>query len=119
MLEAVSSVSKGLERRKAARPVIVAVVIDQGVEFSSDYYQPVLDELIRSGATLHVLAIGSPSSSQDDAMRNRNIVIAEGTSRSGGRRDQVLAESAIGEKLIQLADELLNQYVVSSRGRRR
>jgi hypothetical protein len=113
MLEAISSVSKGLERRKAARPVIVAVVIDQGVEFSSDYYQPVLDALDRSGATLHVLAIGSPSSSQEDAMRNRNIVIAEGTSKSGGRRDQVLAESAITDKLIQVADELLNQYVVS------
>ena len=46
-------------------------------------------------------------------MRNRNIVIAEGTERTGGRRDQLLAESALPEALQQLADELLNQYVVT------
>ncbi len=46
-------------------------------------------------------------------MRNRNIVIAEGTSRTGGRREQVLALSAIPEVLKQLADELNNQYVVT------
>ena len=46
-------------------------------------------------------------------MRNRNIVIAEGTERTGGRRDQLLADSAIAEALPRLADELLNQYVVT------
>jgi hypothetical protein len=46
-------------------------------------------------------------------MKNRNIVIAEGTSLTGGRRDQVLAESGISDRLGQLADELTNQYLVS------
>ena len=48
-----------------------------------------------------------------DEMRNRNIVLAEGTERTGGRRDQLLAESSIVEALPRLADELLNQYVVT------
>jgi hypothetical protein len=46
-------------------------------------------------------------------MRNRNMVIAEGTSRTGGRRDQVLAFTAIPELLKQLAAELTTQYVVT------
>jgi hypothetical protein len=41
------------------------------------------------------------------------MVISEGTSRTGGRRDQVLAQSGIPDKLKQAADELVNQYVVT------
>ena len=41
------------------------------------------------------------------------MVLSEGTARTGGRRDQVLAISGIPDKLKQAADELLNQYVVT------
>lgn len=112
LLEAIVEASRGLERRKAARPVIAAITIE-GIEFSNQHYQPVLEALERSGATFHALAVGSPSSSQTDEMRNRNMVIAEGTERTGGRREQVLADSALPETMRELADELLNQYVVT------
>ena len=46
-------------------------------------------------------------------MRNRNMTIAEGTSLTGGRRDQVLAESGLADRMAQLADEMTNQYVVT------
>ena len=113
LLDAIVEISRGLQKREGARPVIVAITMEDGPEFSNRYYEPVLEELLKSGATLHVLAIGSPSSSLDDEMRNRNIVIAEGTSRTGGRREQVLAMMAIPEVLKQLAVELTNQYVVT------
>ena len=57
LLEGIQDVSKGLEKREAARPVIVAITIE-GVEFSNLQYQQVLKPLDASGATLHVLAIG-------------------------------------------------------------
>ena len=41
------------------------------------------------------------------------MVVAEGTKRSGGRRDQVMAISGLSEALPRVADELLNQYVVT------
>jgi hypothetical protein len=41
------------------------------------------------------------------------MVIAEGTKRTGGRRDQVLAESGIAEALPRVVDDLLAQYVVT------
>lgn len=112
LLDAIVDASRGLEKRKAVRPVIVAVTIE-GIEFSNQHYQPVLEALERSGAAFHALVVGSPSDSQSDEMRNRNMVIAEGTERTGGRRDQVLADSALPERMRQVADELLNQYVVT------
>jgi VWFA-related protein len=113
LLEALVELSRGIEKREAKRPAIVVVAVERGVEFSNLHYTRVLDALKRSGATLHVLAIGSPASSDTDEMRSRNMTIAEGTSLTGGRYDQVLAESGLADRLGQLADEMTNQYVVS------
>ena len=112
LLDAILEVSQGFARRKAERPVIVAITLE-GVEFSNLQYDTVLKALEASGATLHVLSVGMPSSSMADEMRNLNMVIAEGTKRSGGRRDQVMAISGLSEALPRVADELLNQYVVT------
>ena len=112
LMDAIVDVSKGLQKRKPARPVI-AVLMLEDVEFSNRYYEQVLGELEKSGAAMHVLAIGQPSDASADEIRNRNMVVAEGTVRTGGRRDQLLAISATPEKMKQLADELLKQYVVT------
>lgn len=111
-LEAVYDLTRGFQRREVKRPVIVAL-ITEGVEFSSLESKSVLDRLYASRATLHVLSIGRPSDSMSDEVRNRNIVVADGTARTGGRRDQILIENAIPERLNKLGDELLNQYVVT------
>jgi VWFA-related protein len=112
LLDAILEVSQGFARRKAERPVIVAVTLE-GVEFSNLQHDTVLKALEASGATLHVLSVGMPSSSLADEMRNLNMVVAEGTKRTGGRRDQVMAISGLSEALPRVADELLNQYVVT------
>jgi Ca-activated chloride channel family protein len=112
LLDAVVDVSKGLQKREAKRPVIVVLMLED-IEFSNRYYQQVLDEIDRSRASMHVLAIGQPNAGGTDEIRNRNMVVAEGTQRTGGRRDQLLAISATPEKMKQLADELLKQYVVT------
>lgn len=112
LLDGILEVSKGLERRKADRPVIVVVTME-GVEFSSLQDDTVLKALDASGAALHVLSVGMPNQSMSDEMRNLNKVVAEGTRRSGGRREQVMAISGIPEALADVAAELLNQYVVT------
>jgi hypothetical protein len=48
-----------------------------------------------------------------DEMRNVNMTVAEGTRRTGGRRDQVMAISGIPQALQSLGNELLHQYVVT------
>jgi VWFA-related protein len=113
MLEALVELSRGLERREPKRPVIIVVAVESDAEFSNLYYPKVVDAIRKSGATMHFIGIGTPASSISDEMRNRNITIAEATSLTGGRRDQVLAESGLSDRMVQLADELLNQYVVT------
>jgi hypothetical protein len=87
--------------------------MDDSVEFGNLYYQQVLDELAKGGAALHVVGLGKPSASETDELRNRNQVIAIGTERTGGRRDLVMALTAADAHMKQLAQELLNQYVVT------
>lgn len=112
LLEAISEASRGLERRNASRPVIVALTFE-GVEFGSGHYERILEELYDSKATLHVIAVGTPGPMRTEEMRNRNMVIAEGTERTGGRRDQLLSVQAIPDRMKQMAAELANQYVVT------
>jgi VWFA-related protein len=111
LLDGIVEVSRGLQKREAKRPNIVAISTE-GPEFSNRSHQQVLDALYASGATLHVLALGQPSDSLNDEMRERNIVIGDGTAKTGGRRDQVLALSGLTDRMNQMADELTNQYVV-------
>jgi hypothetical protein len=112
MLEGIQEVSEGFQKRKAERPAIVAITME-GVEFSNLQYDTVLKALDQSGATLHVESVGMPNRSMSDEWRNLNMVIAEGTKNSGGRRDQILAVSGIPEALLRVADDLNNQYVVT------
>jgi VWFA-related protein len=113
LLDAIIETSRGLQKKEAARPVIVVLMLED-VEFSNRYYEQVLTELDKSHAALHVVAIGTPDSGlTSDEIRNRNMVVSEGTSRTGGRRDQVLALSGAPARMTQLAKELLNQYIVT------
>jgi len=59
------------------------------------------------------VSLGQPNGGLSDEIRNRNQVIALGTERTGGRRDNVLALTAAAPQMKQLADELLQQYVVT------
>ncbi len=113
LLEAVVSAARGIATRDAARAHIV-VVGTEGVEFSNDHYDRVLDQLFESGATLWALTLtAGPRADETDEVRNRSVVIGRGTSQTGGRQDQVLANSAIAMSLGRVADAIFNQYVIT------
>ena len=112
LLEGIMEVSRGIRMRESERPIIIAIATE-GVEFSNAQAPQVLRDLYASGATLHVIALGTPSGSLSDETRNRNIVVSEGTEGTGGRREQVLADMAITGTLEKIADEILKQQVVT------
>lgn len=112
LLDAITEVSRGFQKRDARRPVIVALTVE-GVEFSNQQYERVLKDLHASGATLHALAIGTPAPVTSDELRNRSMVLSEGTKQTGGRREQLLSDMGITPAMTKLTDELLNQYVVT------
>jgi VWFA-related protein len=116
LLEALMEVSRGLQKQEAARPEIV-VVTTEGVEFSNQHYETVIDALQRARASLHALVVTTrgvapPEAEVQEEIRNRNIVLADGTRLTGGRRENLVSSMAIGERLKQLAAELTNQYLV-------
>jgi VWFA-related protein len=113
LLDAIVDACKGLSKRETDRKAIVAITLETSVEFSNLHYQTVLEHLDKCGATLHVLPVGTPSSSQSDEMKERAQALSEGTRRTGGRYDQILSEIALPEKLKQMSAELNNQYVVT------
>ncbi len=113
LMEAIVEASKGLAKRKPARPVIAVLMIDRGTEFSNDYYKTVLDAIDTSGASLNVISLGPVHQRMSDEIRNRDQVVANGTDETGGRRDNVLAFTGAGARMKQLAGELLDQYVVT------
>lgn len=112
LMDAIVDVSRGFQKRNAARPVIAVLMMENGVEFSNRHYDNVVSELVTGGAALHVVALGQPGNSLSDEIRNRDQTVAVGTERTGGRRDNVLALTAAAARMKQLSHELQNQYVV-------
>jgi len=111
-LDGIVEIGQGFKKRKAQRPVIVAI-LTEGPDFSNRQHEQVLDSLKTNGVALHVITLGRPSSSLRDEMRERAIVLDEGPRNSGGRHEELLTSMALGAKLTQLADELTHQYKVT------
>lgn len=112
-LDALVDASRGLEKRAPERPVIVSVMTE-GVEFSTQSYQPVLRRLLASKAQFHALVLGEVQADlRADEVRNRNIVLDEGTRSTGGRRDHLVSSIGIGATLKELAGELQHQWIVT------
>jgi VWFA-related protein len=128
ILSAVADAADELKRREVARPAIVVVTFE-GEEFRS--HKPaniILAALERSGAALHVVAVGTPTMRKmnraavesgdvqgDDwtvDQSNRNAVLGEGPKQSGGRRQDLTAATGLTKALETVADDLLNQYAV-------
>ena len=110
MLEAVLEVASGLRKRQPARPVI-AVVVTDGIEFTDQSADFVLVRLAETGARFDVFNVneGSAGEMPDQPARERARLIAEGTSRSGGTRAELLTDMALQKVLADYATELLNQ----------
>jgi VWFA-related protein len=112
LVDAIYEVTQGIKKRESRRPVIVAIVAE-GRELSYRHYDQVLDPLRGSAAPLYVLMIGTPFTDLTDEGRSRSIVLDRGTTETGGRRDQLLAPSALADRLKLLARQLTHQYRVT------
>ena len=110
-LDAVVEVSKGMEKRGAARAVVVPILTD-GTEFTSHYQGDVIKALTRAGAGLHAITVGTFPVSNDEATRDRAYVLDQGGRVTGGQWMRLLTASAIDPTLQQLARQLSSQYKV-------
>lgn len=125
LLDALHEVAQGFTRRRAARPVLVALTTE-GLDYSNRRGRGVLERIAESGAALHVLSVEARRSGFAgqaafggitggvDLRRQvfeRDRVLA-GAARTGGSHRDLLASSGIERALRDLAAELRNQYLV-------
>lgn len=112
LLDAIIEAAQGLRRREGRRPIIV-VITTEGPEFSDRYHRTVLDEVRKTGATLHSFIFDQPSTPLFDSARwEREFTLAKGAQETGGRREHLLTSMALADRLRDLAAELRNQYQV-------
>ena len=113
MLDGILESSRAFKKREAARPVIVAIATN-GPEFSTRYRDQIMGAMTDAGAALHIIMVGAPPTDMaTNEGRERAFIYSEGTAKTGGRYDNVLAGSALPSRLTQLADELTHQYLVT------
>ena len=126
MLDAMYEVSEGFTRRVADRPVMV-VVTTGGIDYSNRRSRDVLERIEESGAALYTLAvearragfgIGQPAGGFAGAVDarqqqfERDRVLAQGTTDTGGRHRDLFASSAVERAMQEIVAELRNQYLV-------
>ncbi len=126
LLDAAHDAIQSLQTRQPERPAIVIVTLE-GAEFSSRRADRLLAELQASRAMLYVVALGKPTlktmsgwnegpmqSLRDnlDENMNRKKFLEDGARQSGGRLEQVLADSGVPSSLHAVAQDLASQYVV-------
>ena len=126
LLDALYEVAQGFTRRRAERPVLVALTVE-GLDYSNRRSRGVLERIGESGAALHVLSVEARRggfASQPlafggiaggvDLRRQvfeRDRVLA-GAVETGGRHRDLLASSGVEQALRDLVAELRNQYLV-------
>ena len=110
-LDAVTEVSKGMERRETPRAVIVPIITD-GTDYSSRYYREGLEAMQRAGVGMHAITVGTFPVSNDEAIRSRSLILAQGTRLTGGQWMELLTAMAVEPSLQKLARQLSSQYKV-------
>jgi Ca-activated chloride channel family protein len=108
LMDAIVDVSRGLQKRKAPRPVMVIFNV-RGQEFGERSHTSVSDELKKTSITLHVIALSKRVSS-DSRDQELELTFAEATKMTGGRRDELLTTMALGDRLHIVLDDINNQY---------
>jgi hypothetical protein len=113
LVEGIIDASKAIQKRKPARSAILAIT-SFGIEFSDRGYQFALDELARSGASLHVIELQdtAQASQQNSSVRDRNVVIDQGTAQTGGMRELLLANISLTDALQKAGRVITTQFEV-------
>ena len=124
LLDGFLDVTAQFARRKAVRPVIVAVATETE-EVSNTRATIVLEALQRQDVKLYYIGLGPPVTqgtapapdrperSTQAETGNRNTVLATAPKNSGGRTEQALQPLGVPTLMKQFADELASQYAIT------
>lgn len=113
--DAVNDTAKDFAEREAARPVLVVVATD-GIDYGSHHdYRRIVQDLRASYTLMYSVFI--PTASRRLTLnwdsRERDALLSEGPSRTGGRRINLSGSQPVRDALISIQNELASQYVVT------
>jgi len=126
LLDGILQVTAEFQRRKAERPVIVAIAAETE-EVSSAQAPVVLDEIQKSRAKFYYIGLGSPVTagtrpalnantpdrSTEAETASRNAVLGAAPKSSGGRSEQSLQPTGVPVLMKQFADEIAAHYAIT------
>ena len=101
--DAISEVAKQFEKAKPARPVIVLATTEQGLAAEDPDF--ILGQIAKSKAQFWAVSVGAGGSS--------SLSIADGPQQSGGRRVSIITLAGFQAGLLQVADDLSSQYLIT------
>lgn len=118
LLDGLTGVARDMEKKKMARPVIVALTAG-GTDVTPMQPDDALNQLRKSGAQLFVVAVlthGGPAPTRPGDMLNEGhalaAVLGDGPTRSGGDRVDISAIAGVDTGLGRFAEELKRQLVL-------
>lgn len=112
VIEAIHETAGGLRRRESERAAIV-LLSTSGPEMSNLHYEPALQRLTASGASLHAITLTRPGRTQfTDAVRQRDVLLDRGIRATGGVRRDVIASQSFPQALGDLGRVLAHQFRV-------
>ena len=111
LLEALYDTSEALDNRPSPRRAIVVLNVEPADEQSQQEPQRLNDSLRRSRAQLWALSV------QRGSLRNapRDVLLNTLARNAGGRREFIVAPTAIASYMRQYADALTSQYQITYR----
>jgi hypothetical protein len=118
LLDGIVGVARDMQKRKLARPVIVALTAG-GTDVTPMQPEDALSELRKSGAQLYVVSTltrGAATPSRPGDMLNEGhalaAVLGDGPRRSGGDRVEISAIAGVDTGLNRFAQQLKRQLVL-------
>jgi VWFA-related protein len=119
--DTVNDACRSLAKLGAKRPVIVAFVDENGVDFSTLDHARVEEALQTTRAALWTITLpdrnavnrGLKNPLDFKAREERSQILQDGTDRSGGENLQVLATTALATTFSQVASLLASQYDIT------
>jgi hypothetical protein len=100
LADAVSNASLDFRKRKLSRPAIV-VLTNGGEAVEREVANPILEELRKSGAALHLIHVVGT---------DLGMVLVEGPARSGGSARSAAGTAGFGSAATSVAQTLAHQY---------
>jgi hypothetical protein len=114
LMQALVEEAAVLRKAEAARPVVVALVVESGPEFSNETHQRVEEALKATGASLWTVVLQDRTGNLNDTdARERAIVLGDSTTASGGRNRVVLSRQGLESAMTKLAAELAARYDIT------